>query len=397
MTKINKNTINFLSLISCSFLFIQCKEKTDNKNYYQIEVENKFGYIDSTGKIIIPAQYLKTSGFSEGITWVAVDTVKVGSVKLFGNNGNYRPFSKIYKYGYINSKNEFIINPTLIYKVPLDENKRIYTHFKEGLAIYQNEKTLLYGYINQNGDTVIPAKFDTAEPFSDSLALVGINEKRNNIFGSLNQDFKFGFINHNGEFVINPKYDRANNFREGLSVGYFGWIDSSTQVARRECVVINKKGLVIGTPFGMTNISRFYEGFALENNLLNTVRFVNTNGEFATDHIEDAYPFSDGLAPVKVNGKWGFVNKKFKLIIPAIYDNAGMHSKGLFPVKKGRYWGYINNTGTTIIPFKFDTCGSFYSGYLAKYSMKQSGYNIDGYINKKGEVVWQTETFSHKK
>lgn len=397
MKKINKTIFKVFGSIFFLFILTQCKENIDNANYYQIEAENKYGYIDSTGKVIIPPLYFKTTGFSEGLAMVAVDTIYVEPLKSYGDNSNYRPFSKIFKYGYVNSKNEFVIKPTLIYKVPLSENKRIYTHFKEGLAIYQNEKTLLYGYINQNGDTVISAKFDIAEPFSDSLALVGINEKRNNVFGLLNQDFKFGFINHKGEFVINPKYDRANDFNEGLSVGYFGWIDSSEQIARRECVVINKKGLVIGQPFGMTNISRFYEGFAIENNLFNTVRFVNANGEFATDHLEDAYPFSDGLAPVKVKGKWGFANKKFELVIPAIYDNVGMHSKGLFPVKKGRYWGYINRTGTTIIPFKYDSCGSFYSGFLAKYSMKQSGYNIDGYINRNGEVVWQKETFSNKK
>ena len=392
MRNLSKITIKLLIIVPYIILFVRCSEKIDLTTYYKIKVDGKYGYIDSTGKIIIQPQYFKTDYFSEGLAMVVVDTIFVTPKKklfnLFGDTSSYyRPFSKIYKYGYINSKNEFVIKPKLIYKLPLDERKLIFTHFKEGLVIYQNDKNLLYGYMNHDGDTVIPAKFVTAEPFSDSLALVGIENKSSIIYG---------FIDHTGKFKIGPKYDKASDFNEGLSIGHFGWIDSSTHVARSECVIINKNGNNVGKPFGMTNISQFYDGFALENNFFGTVRFINKKGEFVTDHLEAAYPFSDGLAPVKVNGKWGFINNEFKLTIPAIYDNLGYFSNELFPVKKGYYWGYINNAGATVIPFKFDTCGSFKNN-LATFVIKQSGYKINGYINKKGDIVWQKETISEKK
>ena len=33
--------------------------------------------------------------------------------------------------------------------------------------------------------------------------------------------------------------------------------------------------------------------------------------------------FSKGLASVKLNGKWGFIDKTDKVVIPIKYDNAG--------------------------------------------------------------------------
>jgi hypothetical protein len=53
-------------------------------------------------------------------------------------------------------------------------------------------------------------------------------------------------------------------------------------------------------------------------------------------------PFSEGLAPVEVNGKWGFIDTKGNMVIPAVYDSAGSFSEGLAQVKVNGKWGYID-------------------------------------------------------
>ena len=56
---------------------------------------------------------------------------------------------------------------------------------------------------------------------------------------------------------------------------------------------------------------------------------------------DDALTFSEGLAPVKKDGKWGCVDKTGKEVVPPIYDGARGGEDGLAAVKKDGKWGFI--------------------------------------------------------
>ncbi len=57
------------------------------------------------------------------------------------------------------------------------------------------------GYINKNGEIVIPAKYAHANAFSNcGLAKV------------IEPNKKFGYINIKGEYALNPQYILASNF-----------------------------------------------------------------------------------------------------------------------------------------------------------------------------------------
>lgn len=51
---------------------------------------------------------------------------------------------------------------------------------------------------------------------------------------------------------------------------------------------------------------------------------------------------------------------------------------------------FIDKKAKVIIPYQFLDCGSFRGG-LAYFKKWGTTYDIEGYINKKGEVVWQTK------
>ena len=57
-----------------------------------------------------------------------------------------------------------------------------------------------WGYINPKGEFVINPQFDLVGSFSEGLADVVIGDK-------------WGYINPKGEFVINPQFDFAGDFR----------------------------------------------------------------------------------------------------------------------------------------------------------------------------------------
>lgn len=101
-----------------------------------------------------------------------------------------------------------------------------------------------------------------------------------------------------------------------------------------------------------------------------------------------AYAFSEGLASVRKDGKYGYIDKSGKEIIPFIYDNAYAFSEGLACVRKQEKWGYIDKSGKTVIPIIYDDAGSFRGG-LAKVKktgiFKQTGKW--GYIDKSGKEV----------
>src|SRR5215470_6777971 len=70
---------------------------------------------------------------------------------------------------------------------------------------------------------------------------------------------------------------------------------------------------------------------------------------------EEVYLFTDGLARVNLNGKYGFIDKSGTEVIPLKYDNASIffHDE-LVPVKLDGKYGFIDISGAEVIPCKYD-------------------------------------------
>ena len=92
--------------------------------------------------------------------------------------------------------------------------------------------------------------------------------------------------------------------------------------------------------------------------------------------------FSEGLAHVRIAGKWGYIDKTGTLVIPAKYNDPAYFSEGLAAVRTYDGYGYIDKSGTTVIPAKYDVAGSFREG-LAPVRIDDKW----GYIDKTGNVV----------
>ena len=55
--------------------------------------------------------------------------------------------------------------------------------------------------------------------------------------------------------------------------------------------------------------------------------------------------FIEGLAPVGINGKWGYIDKSGKEVIPLKYDSAYYFSNGQASAMLNGEWGYIDKQG----------------------------------------------------
>lgn len=182
---------------------------------------SNYGFIDKTGKIVIPAVYDSVEDFSEGLA-----AVKLGD-----------------KYGYIDNKGEVVIPFQFMYA----------GEFHEGMAAVYNGS--LWGFIDKNGKYVINPQFEETSSFSDGLACVLYNGK-------------WGYVDKSGEFIIPAQFDYAIMFTEG----YAGIMQNELYG------YINKKGKIVIEP-QFEGMGWFNNGLAgvYQNG---KIGFIDTKGDF---------------------------------------------------------------------------------------------------------------------
>lgn len=116
-------------------------------------------------------------------------------------------------------------------------------------------------------------------------------------------------------------------------------------------------------------------------------------GEVKTNEISLApglYPVANSLAE---GAKYGYVSHILRLEIALMYEKAMDFSQELAAVKKDGKWGYINEGGVTAIPFEFESCAvADAMGNDCAFSFRNGLAPVCkngkfGIINKKGETV----------
>jgi hypothetical protein len=78
-----------------------------------------------------------------------------------------------------------------------------------------------------------------------------------------------------------------------------------------------------------------------------------TRQEIIPARFENAGPFSEGLAAVRVDGRYGYVDGRGEIVIEPKFDFAGAFYQGLAEVVVGRGAGVIDRTGTIVVPPRF--------------------------------------------
>lgn len=316
---------------------------------FPVLINEHYGYINSSGKLLVEPQFEDANRFSEGLASVSKD----GKLCFIDEKGNI----VIETYFEVSSWKE-------------EEFQNIAVSFSEGLAKVQYGN--YFGFIDKEGEVVIEPQFDSALDFSEGLAAVKVSNK-------------VGFINKKGDFVIQPSFHEYTTsfsrgyFSEGLAAVFDG----------KSWGYINKTGeYVIKPEFEMA--FPFSEGLAKVSKGL-MFGYIDQSGELVIppDFDFNIFPssFEDGIAPVEKNGKWGYINKEGNFIIEPQFEEVFSFSEKLAPAKSSGMWGFIDKTGEFVIPPKFDYAFPFENGLAL--------VEIDGiwgcYIDKNGNLVWSPE------
>lgn len=186
----------------------------------QDRTTSKIGYIDKTGKAIIPIIYDDIDYIFSSEMYMVPNkrlenlyyTIDSKGNKLFEMDNNKYSIKWKNPEANINLKDNKNFNRLLISKYT---NERDYMY--------------LYGYINRAGKVVIPATFHFANQFNEGMAAVGKKDE----FG----ETKWGYIDSNGLLVIPYMFSKEPGlFHSGLA------LIEGTSVADFQYAYINKKG-----------------------------------------------------------------------------------------------------------------------------------------------------------
>ena len=315
----------------------------------------KYGFIDKIGNVIVPAKYDQVADFKEERAWVA-----------------YRNDEGRLKCGYIDLDGKEVV--PIKYQVPFGEGETP-TDFSEGLAALplrtDEYDSPVYGYIDKMGNEVIPAKFSIAGDFKNGIALVDLEnyiDKTGKVLTGnelefqdkiviFSQDEKMGLRHLNGKVVVPCNYDVIQNFSDGMAAvckGHlWGYVD----------------------PLGTFVIPCSYHSSNYYDNGV-----MDDWGEYGAP--DEANDFHEGLVMVMKNRMAGFLNKQGKTVIPFVYKRAKDFSEGLAAVKTSQKWGFVDKEGNNVIPCQYDTVASFKEGLVAAVKNGKCGY-----INASGQEV----------
>lgn len=193
----------------------------------------------------------------------------------------------------------------------------------------------------------------------------------------------WGIIHPSGEYIVEPGF-------KGIE-----FVDKDIFIASKNTLeVADMYRLGMDTPI-LEKLSR--TGY-FSNELCSVYRptdqksaFVNRNGKTITEWFEETRDFREGLAAIKKNKKWGFINTKGKIVIKPRFWAVKDFYNGLAAVrernKKKDNWGFINAKGKIVIEAQYNRVVHGFAEGLAVVSNKEDHDSKLGYIDSKGKMA----------
>jgi hypothetical protein len=227
---------------------------------------DNWGYLNTAGKLAIPAKYEYVTDFSGGHA----------SVKSGG------------KYFIIDTKGT---------EVPVAAAATDVKHFSESLAPYRAADNT-FGFIDESGNVAIPAQFEGVGYFHDGLAWAKANKM-------------IGFIDKKGSWVIEPSFAVGKDF------------DPSTGLARIKkddrWGYVSKSGEI--KHIDDTEIWEDFSNGLARGRKNKKFGFLNSKGEWViAPQFDGSRDFKNGYAAVEKDNKWGIIDTSGKWIIQPTFD-----------------------------------------------------------------------------
>ncbi len=347
------------------------KQASVSNKLLPVKYGSTYGYIDRSGKVVVPLIY-KRAGCYEGGVAVVADT-----------NGNW---------GYIDNAGKYVVKPAYSYAatysegvawvVPhngcptlIDKNgvqQLLLQHaqsaemYSEGMAAYSTltENGELWGFVDKKGKVVLNPQYNAVSYFSGGMCAV------------MNSSGRWGYIDKKGDLAVPYLFDNANPF-----VGVKAKVAVSGKFG-----VIDKKGNYLLSPT--------YDDLDLDGNQY-LVKNKGLWGWLNADKEEvipalftDAYPFrGNKMAAAKNGGKWGYINTKGKFVIAPQYDFAFGYDGDMALVEMSGKYGFIDQLGNYVVDPIYDHMPVDY--YIRYFANTSAFYNVKTDVNEPRSIAYK--------
>lgn len=305
------------------------------------------GYLDDKNRLKLFPKFNKA--FWNGDIGYAIDKNKnYALIKMNGNNITDFKYKTLYqtskefifvsengKKKFISIKGKNVFNDTIEVT-----NNGIYN----STAVYTNDKK--YGLININGKIITEPIYDVIYGDKDSKNwLVKINDK-------------CGVISSNGREIVPLIYDEINHLvsdkapiplKKGTKFGYF-------YNSKEIIPFVYDEALPFKNGIARVKKDNKYHYIDIHNKII--CSFKHQGGWNGKDY------FSNKLSLFKLNGQYGYINKKGEIITEPIYQDAKNFKEGIALVKKDGLFGFINTKGEIVIPIKYEILSDVYKGRI---------------------------------
>lgn len=413
ITPITKN--GYATAIIDTLITNRCDSTILGINTYDV-IKVKYGYVNGFGKFLFQEpsfSEIKVPAESPNIDYLLQDFC----VNHSFSNGLAVVENKTFLYGYRNLEGDTII-PCIYFDAKIfSENRAVvkkafsYDTIKHRV----NLDSYKCGFIDNNGKEVSKFNFISLNTLrrNRSIGVIGYtsyNDDGYEIEGELEK-------NANGSITIDKSkrrkiesdgspelgcsiylVDENGNIIKRLDMrqSYSNFSDEGIAVA-----IPNRLGVFWGTGYGFINKNGNYLKPLAElskTQLDSLFQLDLVRGALPQDiNILDATRFTNGFAAVKLGDEaWVFVDKH--LIVygkegEEVFQDAGPFSNGIAAVKRNGQWGYINDKFDFVIPCQYDSCCQA-GRNLSKVYQSQDKVKITSYIDRNNKIVWQNTEYN---
>ena len=278
---------------------------------------------------------------------------------------------------------ELLVDKKYKYCKPFNETCAIAVHVSDG--------HVKYGLIDKKSNDILPPIFTRLDCVMDELFKFKINEL-------------YGLVTSKGNIILQNKYNGIGNFEDNLACvqvivpsddryeqkKLYGYVDSSgNEILPPSYEFIGKRN----NKYSVVMKNNLWGIFCVENHHLKII----PNAAFLG-------PCMDNLCKINVGGiydkgskettggLWGYVSVDGQIVIEPTYEQAYGFSEGIAAVKLNKKWGFINSEGIFVVPCEYDEVESSFKdgkGELVKdgevFVFDKKGSQIETYDQPRDE------------
>ena len=331
----------------------------------------KYGFLNKNGVQVVAPTLDQATNFSQGLAavklaehWNIMD--KSGKMLLKPRFGailqvqpcefadGLTPMQLDYKWGFVNQRGAWVVKPEFDEVEPFDHGLAKVRNFEKGC-----------GFVNTEGIKVLPLKFTQVSAFYKGLAAAETEDG-------------VGLIDTHGNWKVKPKYkadfetemETGGVFRDGVFVlARADEYATSGNPVTYDCFDTDARLLFT---FTCTEMNQFIDGnAAFEKDgrwgLVNKRGIITVKPAF-----DEVYSFANGVAAARKNfddDSWHYFDSAGKPITVLGSKPIGpigkpYFSDGLAAMRIDKHWGFVNASGDVVVPPRYEEVGDFHDGMV---------------------------------